>query len=264
MASITTLFRIDDPLLGDNPLAGTGGASHAALPLIAAAENLGCKPHPLFAEARAHAARSQQIAAEAEEYLNSIPTLETVTADYAAGRLNTKAFGKAATESAVLADARSQVREAFESAADAAHLLAIDTMRRIGDDWIALLRPVIEARLAAVTATADRIPAHITTPTNADMDHDHGLRSTWMNLASALIRVNEVHLIADQLRSMGMLGGGGGQWECQDFRWLHHDKLRGQSGPPSTAVTFFLTNYRNGAQPGIYTLGEIMQANPAR
>lgn len=138
--------------------------------------------------------------------------------------------------------------------------------RELGDLWITeVLRPAVQRTMEAVTP--DLLDDGWTAVNMQTDDRNH---PSARHLRAALEKVDDIIATLDQLadeaimwRNYGWVPTPArpqGRWQSEDLRWLHHEKLG--------ALTvhyraFWLLAVRNGAEHGIWTTDEILQAAEA-
>lgn len=127
-----------------------------------------------------------------------------------------------------------------------------------GDQWLEALRPEVDRRLQVALDLVALIPPSVSDEIAARAHPDRKVYRAWLDLTEALDRLAAVHATADQWRNRGFVPVDA-PVHCQDLRWLHLDRLNGDTRRP---VWFFCHNVRRGAEPGLYTQAQLDAARP--
>lgn len=133
--------------------------------------------------------------------------------------------------------------------------------RTIGDAWVVeVLRPAVQRTMEQVTP--ELVEAAWTAVNTSRSDHTRPQRDALEQVEDLITTLD---LLADEALAWRNYGWvptpprDDQGWQAEGFRWLHHDRL----GDPQhgTYAAFFLAGHRDGAEHGIFTCDEILQAN---
>lgn len=141
---------------------------------------------------------------------------------------------------------------------------AAQACRELGDLWITeVLRPAVQRTMEAVTP--DLLEEGWTA---VNMTTDDRNDPSARHLRAALEKIDDIIATLDNLADWAIGWRNYGWvptptrpegWQAEDFRWLHHDKLGGMT---VHYRAFWILAVRNGAEHGIWTTDEILQAKP--
>lgn len=138
-----------------------------------------------------------------------------------------------------------------------------DAARALSDAWIVeVLRPGVDGLLAQIDDRliedawrAIHLPDH-------ELKRDRTRRDALDKLTDLLAKLDTIHDTATGLRNYGYVPTPPRRagWFHEDFRWLHHDRL---DGTTSDYLPFWLRSWLSGAECGLWTADELLQANPS-
>lgn len=173
----------------------------------------------------------------------------------------------AAVTAKLTSDITREARRHLDHAGRAAAAVAMAGLTEVSEkQWLEPLRPHVEQAIAEANEHADalgiieprarqagtRTSEHPWAPSRVDLERTT-LRHEWERLGEALLHLDTLHGIADELRRHGLIPRVAGRDWCEDYRWLVASRLTGR---PGEFREFWLAN-RHHAQPGLFTAAEL-------